>query len=263
MAQPIEEEIIALVTLSSQGLEIAEKISREVPATIFVHSQVPDAKDYFVFDKVVELTEEIFKSYKKIVYILPVGVAVRAIAKCIRHKIQDPAAVVVDIGARWAISLLSGHEGGANDLCLKVSNILGSEPIVTTATEACKDIIVGIGCRRGADSRDIVQAVTKTLEKAGLSLVRVRMLVSADIKKDEQGLIQAGIVLGIPLYFIPGKQILNLPLRLTDSEFVRGSVGLPGVAEPCALLAGRNTKLILGKTICKSVTIALAKEGLL
>lgn len=262
MAQPIEEKI-ALVTLSNQGLEIAEKIYREAPAVIFVHSQVSEAKGCNVFDKVVELTEEIFKSYKKIVYILPVGVAVRAIAKCIRHKTQDPAVVAVDIGARWAISLLSGHEGGANDLCLKISNIIGSEPIVTTATEARKDIIVGIGCRRGADSRDIVQAVIQTLEKVGIDLDRVRMLVSADIKKDEQGLIKAGLELGIPLYFIQKQQIVNLPLNLTDSEFVRESVGLPGVAEPCALLAGRKTKLILGKTICKSVTIAIARENFL
>ncbi|RQD67179.1 MAG: cobalamin biosynthesis protein CbiG [Desulfonatronovibrio sp. MSAO_Bac4] len=254
---------IALVTLSSEGLEIARKISLKVPSRIFVHSLVAQADDYVVFDRVVELTGEIFQSYKKIVYILPVGVAVRALAPYIQHKTIDPAVVAIDMKARWAISLLSGHEGGANDLCLKVSNILGSEPIVTTATEARKDIIVGIGCRRGADSRDIVQAVIRTLEKVEIDLDRVRMLASADIKKDEQGLIQAGQELGIPLYFIPGKQILSLPLNVTESEFVRESVGLPGVAEPCALLAGRNTKLILGKTICKSVTIAIAREDLL
>ncbi len=46
--------------------------------------------------------------------------------------------VVVDVGARWAISLLSGHEGGANDLAVAVGNILAAEPVISTTSEALK-----------------------------------------------------------------------------------------------------------------------------
>ena len=50
--------------------------------------------------------------YDGLVYIAPCGVVVRAIAPFLEHKTKDPAVVVVDVGGRWAVSLLSGHEGG-------------------------------------------------------------------------------------------------------------------------------------------------------
>ncbi len=44
------------------------------------------------------------------------GIVVRVIADHIRHKTKDPAVVVVDDAGQFAISLLSGHLGGANEL---------------------------------------------------------------------------------------------------------------------------------------------------
>ncbi len=258
-----ENDRTALVTLSKQGLFLARNLSLEMDSDIFAHAEAGSWPGVEPFDRVAELTDSLFKKYPRIVYITPTGVAVRAIAPRLEHKYLDPAVVVLDIGGRWAISLLSGHEGGANDLALEVSNILGCEPVITTSTQARKDIIAGLGCRKGADPGDIILALNFALEKAGVLLSRVRLLASADIKKNETGLIMAARKLGLPLYFVASVNIRNMPLKLTGSQFVRDQVGLPGVAEPCALLAGRNTKLILGKTICRSVTIALARENFL
>ena len=253
----------ALVTLSQKGVRIARKLSGETGAVIFVHRDAGLEQRTESFDRITRLTKELFEKFKNIVYITPAGVAVRAIAPYIQHKNLDPAVVVVDVGARWAISLLSGHEGGANKLALKVSNILGCEPVITTSTQADKDLIAGLGCRKGTKARDLIFALNFALEKTGLSLCRVRLLASADIKKNEAGLILAARELDIPLYFVSSANIINMPLRFCGSDFVLKRTGLPGVAEPCALLAGRNTRLILGKTICKSVTIALARENFL
>ena len=70
-----------------------------------------------------------------IIFVGAVGIAVRLIAPQIQSKTTDPAIVAVDEGGRWAISLLSGHLGGANDLARKVAAGIGAEPIVTTATD--------------------------------------------------------------------------------------------------------------------------------
>ncbi|MFP4084269.1 MAG: cobalamin biosynthesis protein [Desulfonatronovibrio sp.] len=251
----------ALVTLSSRGMVIARKLARETSGVIYVHRDAGPQQEAVLFDRIMDLTAELFARHTKIVYILPVGVAVRAVADLVRHKLTDPAVVVVDVGCRWAVSLLSGHEGGANDLAMQTANILGCQPVITTSTQAEKDIVVGIGCRKGAQAKDIISALRFCLEKAGIELHRVRLLASADIKKSEEGLIKAADRLGIPLYFLSSSVIRNIPLKTAESQFVMDQVGLPGVAEPCALLCASNPKLILGKTVCASVTIAIAREN--
>jgi cobalt-precorrin 5A hydrolase len=60
---------------------------------------------------------------------------VRAIAPVLKDKTVDPAVVVVDDCGRFAVSLISGHIGGANRLALRVAKVLGAAPVITTATD--------------------------------------------------------------------------------------------------------------------------------
>lgn len=76
-----------------------------------------------------------FQEADGLIYIGAVGIAVRAIAPFLRDKLTDPAVVVVDEGGRYAISLLSGHVGGANRLAGIVAGLIGAEPVITTATD--------------------------------------------------------------------------------------------------------------------------------
>ncbi len=251
----------ALITLSPQGLKLAARIAEEVhECEIFAHTSVSDAGGARMFDSVCDLTAEIFAKFRGLVYILPTGVAVRAIAPHLQHKLTDPAVVALDAGGRWAVSLLSGHEGGANDLAVAVANAVGAEPVISTTTEAVKDIIIGVGCRRGIEADAIVAAVTAAMAQAGVTPERVRLLASADIKKDEAGLIEAAGRLGVPLRFIDSSEIRRCPRAFEASEFVEQKVSLPAVAEPCALLAGRRTELILPRQKMTGVTVAIARE---
>jgi len=157
---------IAIITLSLQGAEIAAALTSPNltgfknlsgfsfnEASLYVHQEVQTTQPAYRFTRVIELTAQIFHDYQGIIYIMPTGVVIRALSAHVRDKLQDPAVVVVDVGGRWAISLLSGHEGGANDLAMQVANIIGVEPIITTTTDAIRRLIVGIGCRRGMSSR--------------------------------------------------------------------------------------------------------------
>lgn len=76
-----------------------------------------------------------FESCGALVFIGATGIAVRGIAPYVKSKKTDPSVIVVDEQGRHAISLLSGHIGGANGLTLQIARILGAEPVITTATD--------------------------------------------------------------------------------------------------------------------------------
>lgn len=252
----------ALVTLSAEGAAILRKLAAALEDTdIYVHRYVPGEHSAGRFESIVALTADIFGRYEGLIYAAPCGVVVRAIAPLIKSKLTDPAVVVIDAGARFSISLLAGHEGGANELAVRAANILGAEPVITTGTEALKNIIVGVGCRRGAPAASIVEAVKEALSRAGVQPENVRYLASADIKSEEQGLIEASEILKIPLRFISSGEIRECGRAFKHSELAGRKVGLPAVAEPAALLAGKRTKLILPRITWKSVTVAVARES--
>lgn len=82
-----------------------------------------------------EWTKEQFAVSDVLIFIGAAGIAVRSIAPFVKSKKTDPAVIVVDEQGRHAISLLSGHIGGANAMTLLASEILGAEPVITTATD--------------------------------------------------------------------------------------------------------------------------------
>ncbi len=253
---------IAIITFSEQGARLAEAIQMNLPdSEVYLHADVKLLPEASRFSRVTDLTRKLFPICRGLIYIAPTGLVVRAIAPCLKHKTTDPAVVVADVGGRWAISLLSGHEGGANELAATVGNILSAEPVISTTTEAVKTIIAGIGCRRGTPAAEIIEALNAAMDTAGVTMEQVRLLASADLKADELGLLEASKQLGIPLRLISSDEIRQTRRSFARSKFVSSKVNLPAVAEPAALLAGRRTHLLLPKQKSKNVTVALAAEN--
>jgi cobalt-precorrin 5A hydrolase/precorrin-3B C17-methyltransferase len=71
-----------------------------------------------------------------LVVFLATGATVRLLAPLLQDKRHDPGVVCVDEARRFAVALVGGHDGGANDLAREVADVLGCEPVVTTATDA-------------------------------------------------------------------------------------------------------------------------------
>ena len=82
-----------------------------------------------------EWTGQQFAACDGLIFIGAAGIAVRLIAPYLKDKLTDPAVIVVDEAGQFAISLLSGHVGGANRLTEWIAKILEAVPVVTTASD--------------------------------------------------------------------------------------------------------------------------------
>jgi cobalt-precorrin 5A hydrolase len=123
------------------------------------------------------------------------GIVVRGIAPYLRSKDRDPAVVVVDEAGQFAVSLLSGHLGGANDLARQVAEILDAAPVITTATDVRGlPALDSLAAARGLaiENLDAVRQVSMAL----LSGKPVRLVdpdgCLADLWEENPGLFIAG-----------------------------------------------------------------------
>jgi cobalt-precorrin 5A hydrolase len=242
---------LAAITLSDEGWAVLETLKAHWPELECHRTQHTAA-----------LSRELFAQHKGLIYVMPTGVVLRALAPLMHSKYTDPAVVVLDVHARWAISLLSGHEGGANRLCEEVAWVTGALPIVTTTSEAKRTLIAGVGCRRNTSSAEILQALDTALAQVHASRDDVRLLASILLKSNEQGIHEAAQILGAGVRFLHTAEVQSYNGVYSKSEFVEQITGLPAVAEPCAMLAGSRPCLVLSKIVVGKVTIALARERL-
>ena len=110
---------IAVIQISEAGKDIALSLQRELGAKIILRTDV--GKQWNKFDG--------------FVFIGAMGICVRTIAPYITDKHEDPAVVCVDSLGLNAISVLSGHIGGANDLAREVASLIGAREVITTQSD--------------------------------------------------------------------------------------------------------------------------------
>ncbi len=93
-------------------------------------------EDVLAFGRMGDAVADAFVRSDALVFVCACGIAVRTIAPHVRDKFRDPAVVCVDDRGSFAIALLSGHVGGANELARRVAASLGAQAVITTATDA-------------------------------------------------------------------------------------------------------------------------------
>lgn len=117
---------IRLISFTDQGQRLANHLAEGLSGTAMRCGQPLSLDDW---------TKEGFSAADALIFVGAVGIAVRAIAPYVTSKLHDPAVVVVDETGTFAVSLLSGHLGGANDLTRQAAKLCGAVPVITTATD--------------------------------------------------------------------------------------------------------------------------------
>jgi cobalt-precorrin 5A hydrolase len=207
------------------------------------------------------LFAEAFPTRSHWILIMATGIAVRYLQGLVFDKMSDPAVVVVDEAGRFAVPLLGGHEAGANHLAYRVAELLGATPVVTTATEALKPLVVGVGCRRGVSAEQIGAAIRAALAKVSREAGEIREVATIDLKAHEPGLRQWCERHDVPLRIVARSVIEARPWATEPSAWVEENVGVAGVCEPCALVATFRGRLILPKTALDGVAVAIVEDG--
>ena len=118
----------AYLAFTEKGLALAQKLASALPGTV--------ARCGHGGPGLADWTAEQFAHTDALIFVGAVGIAGRAIAPLCRSKASDPAVVVVDECGHFAVPLLSGHLGGANDLARAIAALCGAVPAITTATDA-------------------------------------------------------------------------------------------------------------------------------
>ncbi|MFB6858819.1 precorrin-3B C(17)-methyltransferase [Streptomyces sp. NPDC001939] len=117
--------MIGLISATAAGAVARDRLASAWPSRTRVYEgSVGDA------------VRRAFAECEQVVCFLATGAVVRLVAPLLRDKHVDPGVVCVDEAGRFAVSLLGGHEGGANALAREVAAVLEAEPVVTTATDA-------------------------------------------------------------------------------------------------------------------------------
>lgn len=117
---------IRLIAFTDRGFLLAQRLAESLPGEAERCGQPHSLQSW---------TEAAFPNAQALIFVGAAGIAVRAIAPYVKSKAQDPAVVVVDEKGQFAIPILSGHLGGANDLARKIAGLIGACPVITTATD--------------------------------------------------------------------------------------------------------------------------------
>ncbi len=110
---------IAVIQISKEGETIAQTLQRELKAKVIERSAVGKQ----------------WGKYDAFVFIGAMGICVRTIAPYVKDKHDDPAVVCIDSLGQHAISVLSGHIGGANDLTREIAALTGAREVITTQSD--------------------------------------------------------------------------------------------------------------------------------
>lgn len=356
---------IAIIYVTPKGSEVAHKIvdvlrDSGIKCTVFAPEKYVREGEKPLRRSLSDEIKDIFCKFSAIVGVMAAGILIRTLAPLLRGKLVDPAVVCVDVAGRFAVSLLSGHYGGANHLARLIAAGIGATPVITTGSdtlgrksveeiarslhcnilnpemlvdinalivnerkialvfigfdslkvpgsicgyevfvaknleESCaildrfdggilivrdppnmpieikkpiillkpRRIIVGIGARKDVRSMEVLEAIKKGLDRINIPLAFIHELVTIDIKREGDGIVTAGQILGVPVNFVSVNEIrkFNREDLTPDSEVVKKYIGVGGVCERAALIAaGRDAQLLLKKVKFGRVTVAVAE----
>ncbi|MBQ9005805.1 MAG: cobalt-precorrin 5A hydrolase [Atopobiaceae bacterium] len=217
---------VEIVAFTSRGMTLAKSIASALrgqkhDVQVSGPSRLAEEHGAQAYESLSLWTERAFAAADALIFVSACGIAVRSIAPFVRDKMEDPAVVAIDERARFAVSLLSGHVGGANALARVVAQSCGAEPVITTATDVNGIFSVDEwAARQGLVlcDRDEAKAVSAGLLAGATVGIRSDWPLDGTLPEglvwDEDGMCEHGISVSLGLGIRPFAHTLRLVPRV-------------------------------------------------
>ncbi|MET8800505.1 cobalamin biosynthesis protein [Nocardia sp. NPDC004568] len=115
----------------------------------------------------------------------------------------------------------------------------------------CAELAVGLGLRPDLPAERILAALAEAFPGR-----RITCLATLERRAGEPGPRGAAATLGVPLYGYSAEQLARVPVPNPSGRVV-AALGIPGVAEAAALLAGAGP-LLVPRQVVRGVVVAAA-----
>ncbi|MCD8050233.1 MAG: cobalt-precorrin 5A hydrolase [Clostridiales bacterium] len=123
-----------------------------------------------------------------------------------------------------------------------------------------KVLAVGIGCKKNLPPERVGEAVLAVFHRRGLALESVSCLTSIDLKREDAGIRLLAERLNVPCRFYTAEELTAAEGDFSGSAFVHSVTGVGSVCDRAACLAAENGTLLVEKTACDGVTVAVARR---
>ncbi len=123
-----------------------------------------------------------------------------------------------------------------------------------------KVLAVGIGCKKNLPPERVGEAVLTVFRHRGLALESACCLASIDLKREDAGIRLLAERLGVPCRFYTAEQLAAAEGDFPGSAFVRSVTGVGSVCDRAACLAAEGGPLLVEKTACDGVTVAVVRR---
>lgn len=130
-----EYQPLAAIATTPTAAKRLLPVAMAMGATLWVPESLGEIEGTQVYrGSLKEHLTDIWHQHRSFIFCLAAGAVVRLIAPLLQDKSTDPAVVVVDENGKFAISLCSGHQGGADKLANAIALQLNATPVITGAS---------------------------------------------------------------------------------------------------------------------------------
>ncbi|WP_297489470.1 cobalt-precorrin 5A hydrolase [uncultured Cetobacterium sp.] len=124
-----------------------------------------------------------------------------------------------------------------------------------------ENLVIGLGARKDIPYEIVKEILEETFKKNNLSLKSIKHFATVDIKAKEKAFLQLSEEFQKKLIIVSRKDILEIEEQFEGSDFVKKTIGVRAVSEPCALLTSTGKGIFIEKKIkYKGVTLSIYEE---